>query len=124
VRAFNRGLAALLQLSLVVGSVAVFGQDTGGGVMLTISNDTSDNLLVTIYDLGTSPRQLVLSDRPIYGNASITISITQGASGTGHLSWTAMSQDRDMRTCGHDDKAGLNDGDTVSVHAGDDCGTG
>jgi hypothetical protein len=27
-----------------------------------------------------------------------------------------------MRSCGHDDKAGLNDGDTVNVQADNDCG--
>jgi hypothetical protein len=94
----------------------------GGGVMITIRNDTTDNLLVTVYDMGASPRQQVLSDRPLYGNASLTVSITQDASGKGHLWWRAMSLDRDMRQCGHDDTADLNDGDTVNVSAGDDCG--
>ena len=117
---FNRGAAALIYLLLSLGCLSAFGQE-GGGVMLTISNDTSDNLLVTIYDLGASPRQQVLSNRPIYGNASITVSITEDDSGTGHLWWTAMSLDRDMRKCGHDEKANLNDGDTVNVYADSDC---
>jgi len=115
-----RRAVALACLLLASGCPSVFGQE-GGGVMLTISNDTSNNLLVTIYDLGASPRQQVLSRRPLYGNASITVSITQDASGRGHLWWTAMSLDRDMRKCGHDDKADLNDGDTVNVYADSDC---
>jgi hypothetical protein len=116
----SRRAAALAYLLLSLGCLSVFGQE-GGGVMLTISNDTSDNLLVTIYDLGSSPRQQILSNRPIYGNASITVSITEDTSGKGHLWWAAMSLDRDMRKCGHDDKANLNDGDTVNVYADGDC---
>jgi hypothetical protein len=119
--ALNRLAAALASLMLSLGSLSVFGQQ-GGGVMLTISNDTSNNLLVTVYDMGTSPRQQVLSSRLINGNGSITISVTQDTSGTGHVWWTAMNLDRDMRKCGHDDKANLNDGDTVNVYVDGDCG--
>jgi hypothetical protein len=118
--AVNRRAVAIAYLLLSLGCLSASGQE-GGGVMLTISNDTSDNLLVTIYDLGSSPRQQVLSSRALYGNASITISITQDASGKGHLWWTAMNLDRDMRKCGHDDKANLNDGDTVNVYVDSDC---
>jgi hypothetical protein len=118
-RAFRHRLAALVFTLLSSSSFSAFGQD--GGVTLTISNDTSDILLVSIYDLGSSPRQQILANRPIYGGASLTVSITEDESGKGHLWWSAMTQDRDMRTCGHDDKAGLNDGDTVSVYAGGDC---
>jgi hypothetical protein len=37
------------------------------------------------------------------------------------LSWTAITQDPDMRMCGHNDKPNLNDGDTVHVQADGDC---
>ena len=117
----KRPTAALACLLLAFGCHSVIGQE-GGGVMITIRNDTTENLLVTIYDMGTSPRQQVLSDRPLYGNASLTVSITQDASGKGHLWWRAMSLDRDMRQCGHDETSDLSDGDTVNVSASDDCG--
>jgi hypothetical protein len=112
------GTFACLLLSL--SSLSALGQQ-GGGVMLTISNNTSNNLLVTVYDMGTSPRQQVLSSRLINGNGSITVSVTQDTSGRGHVWWTAMNLDRDMRQCGHDDKADLNDGDTVNVFVDGDC---
>ena len=118
--AFKRQAVALVYSILSFGSLSVFAQ-TGGGITLTINNNTSDNLLVTIYDVGVSPRQTILSNRPIYGNASITVSISEDASGSGHVRWTAMSQDPDMRMCGHEDKANLNNGDTVSVYADGDC---
>jgi hypothetical protein len=117
----NAIVAAAAVLICALTSLTADAQE-GGGVMITIRNDTTDNLLVTIYDMGTSPRQQVLSDRPLYGNASLTVSITQDASGKGHLWWRAMSLDRDMRQCGHDETSDLNDGDTVNVSAGDDCG--
>jgi hypothetical protein len=80
-RAFNRRFAALAYLLLSLGSLSVFGQE--GGVMLTISNDTSDNLLVSIYDLGTSTRRQILSNRPIYGNASSDCAGTQSRDDAG-----------------------------------------
>jgi hypothetical protein len=118
--AFKPQAAAFVYSILSLGSLSVFGQ-TDGGITLTINNNTSDNLLVTIYDLGVSPRQTILSNRAIYGNASITVSISEGASGSGHVLWTAMSQDSDMRMCGHEDKTNLKNGDVVSVYADGDC---
>jgi len=119
-RAFHRLTIALACLLFAFRSPAVLG---GDGLMITINNDSSDNLLVTVYDRSTTPPQRVDSRTPIYGNASISVSITADSSGHGHLSWTAMTIDHDMRMCGHSDKANLNDGDTVNVHADSDCAT-
>jgi hypothetical protein len=89
------------------------------GLMITIKNDTSDNLYVTAYDRNTN--QMVLASRAIYGSASLTITISADASGQGNLSWTARTIDQDMHMCGQNDKPNLNDGDTVQVHADYDC---
>jgi hypothetical protein len=99
-------------------SVAALAQDA---FTITISNDTSDNLLVTVYDQSTNPPNLVISRRPLYGNASIAVLVGEDGSGRGHLYWSAMSLDSDMRMCGHSDKPNLNDGDTVRVYADSDC---
>jgi hypothetical protein len=112
------GTRPRLSLFLVLASQLVFGQD--GTLMITINNDTSDNLLVTAYDRSTT--QQILAGRPIYGNASISVAIIADGSGRGRLSWTAMSIDRDMRMCGHGESSNLSDGDSVNVHADDDCG--
>jgi hypothetical protein len=117
--AFNRRTVALVSLFLSLGSLSVFGQ--AGTITLTINNNTSDPLLVSVYDMGASPRQQLLANRAIYGNASVTVSVTQDDSGKGHVQWTAMNQDPDMRMCGHDDKTDLNDGDTVNVYTDGDC---
>jgi hypothetical protein len=102
----------------LLGSTAVLGD---GGLMITLLNDSSDNLFVTAYDQGTQPPQPLVSNREIYGNASMTISISAGRQGHGHLSRSAVTADRDMRKCGQDDNRHLNDGDTVKVHADGDC---
>jgi hypothetical protein len=119
-RTLNRPTIALGFLTFwLICSSASGGDDI---LTITIYNNTSDNLLVTVYDQNTSPAQRVLSTTAIYGNASLPVSISPDGSGMGHLSWTAMTIDHDMRKCGHNDKSGLNDGDIVNVHADSDCG--
>jgi hypothetical protein len=117
-RPLDRSVRALALLFLLSGGSAVFG---GDGLMITINNDTPDGLLVTVYDRNASPPQQILSSTAIYGNASIPVSITADGSGRGHLSWIAITADRDMRRCGRGDRSGLNDGDTVNVHADGNC---
>jgi hypothetical protein len=105
--------------------IGLSGSSARGGddvLTITIDNNSSDNLLVTVYDQNTTPPQRVLSTTEIYGSASISVSISPDASGMGHLSWNAMTMDHDMRRCGHNDKPNLSDGDTVNVHADNDCG--
>jgi len=114
--ALNRVVITLACLLIGFGSVPALGQQ---GLMITITNDTSDAIYVTAYDRNAN--QMVLSSRPIYGSASITISISADATGQGHLSWTATTIDRDMHRCGRNDKPNLNDGDNVNVHADSDC---
>jgi protein-L-isoaspartate O-methyltransferase len=117
--AFHRIIVALACLSLALGLTAALASD---GVMITVNNDSSDNLFVTVYDRNTSPPQQVLSHTALYGNASISVSIAADKSGHGRLSWTAITNDHDMRKCGHDQRrSNLNEGDTVNVHADGDC---
>jgi hypothetical protein len=105
-------------LLLGLAGASAFGAD---GATITIVNDSTDSVFVTIYDLNTAPPQKVLSRASLYGSASITVVISTDDSGHGHLSWTAMTIDPDMRMCGQKDKPGLNDGDTVRVRADGDC---
>jgi hypothetical protein len=93
----------------------------GDGLSITISNNTTKDLVVTIYDLNANRGARVLSGERINSFASITVTIAQDASGRGHVRWTATSGGHDDRTCGHHDKPGLNDGDTVHVYANSPC---
>jgi hypothetical protein len=92
-----------------------------GGLSLTLQNDSSDNLLVSVYDQNTQPPSAVLANREIYGNASLSITLTAGNGGHGHLSWTAVTVSTDARRCGHGEARHLNDGDTVNVHTVGGC---
>jgi hypothetical protein len=116
-RARHRLTITLASLWFGLGGVSAFGE----GLIITISNDTSDSIYVTAYDQNSNPPQMVLASRPIYGSASITVSITRDSSGQGHLSWTATTIDRDIHMCSHNDRPNLNDGDTVNVQADSDC---
>jgi hypothetical protein len=82
-RDFHRLTIALAYLLLSFRSLADIG---GDGLKITVNNDSSDNLLVTVYDQSTTPPQRVVSRTPIYGNASISVSITIDSRGHGHLS--------------------------------------
>jgi hypothetical protein len=109
---------ALLGCTVLACAHTSVGQGT---VTIHVLNDTTDNLEVTLYDRNLRRHQLVLSGQVIYGNASIATTISADSSGQGHVSWKAMTTDRDMRKCGHHDKGGLNDGDTVHVWANGNC---
>jgi hypothetical protein len=116
-------MRALLRLLLgcAVLALAQSPASASGGVTVHIQNDSVDSLSVTLYDRNVSRRQPVLSGQIINGNASISITLSANASGQGHLSWKAATVDPDMRRCGHQDNPGLNDGETVRVHADAAC---
>ena len=115
-RVLKQALLACIAVSCA--HTSVLGQGT---VTIHVLNDTTDNLEVTLYDRNLRRHQMVLSGQVIYGNASIATTISADSSGQGHVSWKAITTDRDMRKCGHHEKAGLNDGDTVHVWANDSC---
>jgi hypothetical protein len=92
-----------------------------GSVTIHLANDSTDNLLVTLYDRNLKRHQVVLSGQVIYGNASISTTISADATGQGHVYWTAITTDRDMRQCGHSEKRGVNDGETIHVTADGSC---
>jgi hypothetical protein len=117
---FGRPTRTLLCGLLLAMSTSAPG-DSGLGV--TINNNTTRDLLVTVYDLNSNPTVRVLSNQLINGYASLSVQLMADASGLGHLSWTAITPDRDMRRCGRREQTGLNDGDTVNVYVDTDCGT-
>ena len=115
-----RALVRLL-VGCAVLALAQSPASAAGGVTIHVLNDTVDSLSVTLYDRNFGRKQPVVSGQIINGNASISITLTANASGQGHLSWKAATVDPDMRRCGHHDNPGLNDGETVRVHADAAC---
>jgi hypothetical protein len=117
-RTFNHSMSILVPafLLLLTGGSAIGGD----GVNVTISNNTTSELRVTVYDLNTQPARSVVSNYTINGFGSIIVAIAPDDSGQGHLSWTATA-DGTTRECGHHDKPHLNDTDVVHVYANSEC---
>lgn len=107
---------ALLAAAALCGSAAL-----ADNVVVTINNGSTNNLLVTVYDMNMDPPAKVMSNSLINSNASLTVLLTVDSSGQGHLSWTAATRDSDMRSCGNGEKQGLNNEDSVTVDASSSC---
>jgi hypothetical protein len=108
-------------LAILAGALAHDSTLADGILTVHVLNDTPDNVIVTIYDRNLRRHQKIISGQVIYGNASIGTSITADASGQGHVFWTAMTTDRDMRHCGRGDRPQVNDGQTLHVKADGPC---
>ncbi len=113
-RAFGAGTL----VACLLASGAALADD---GVPIKIMNDGTSDILVTVYDLNTNPRRIVVAGQRINGFSTVPISVTAGPDGLGHVSWTATSVDRDTRLCGHEDMRNVATDALVHVHADTDC---
>jgi len=112
---------ALGALSLVlIGAMAL----AGDGVNLKITNDSIIDVFVTVQDLNTNPKVVVLDHQRINGFVTVPLSVSAGASGRANISWTAIRVDSSDRRCGHATVTGLDDDANVNVHANSECGAG
>jgi hypothetical protein len=117
-RKFGRSAVILGSLlSLLVGATAA-GDDM---VAIRISNDDTDDILVTVYDMNAEPPGAVIVRQRINGFAWIPLSVAAGAGGTGHVRWTATSAVPGLRRCGHHGSRGLGNDDSVPVFADSPC---
>ncbi len=92
----------------------------GEGVEVKITNDGTEDIVVTVYDLSTEPRKAVLSNVRINGFTSLPISLTGDANGKADLSWTATSIDQVSPKCGHAETV-VSNAASVNVHADSAC---
>jgi hypothetical protein len=104
-------------LTMLVSATAV-GDDM---VAIRISNDGTDDIVVTVYDMNTEPPGAAVARQRINGFAWIPVSVIAGAAGMGHVRWTATSAKAGLRRCGHQDKRGLGNDDSVQVFADSPC---
>ncbi|HEY0745914.1 MAG TPA: hypothetical protein VGD63_04385 [Steroidobacteraceae bacterium] len=116
-----QSLLGRLPLVLVLALSARTSALGAGTLTIRVANDTVDNLVVTLDDRNLDSHQTVLSGQVIYSNASIVTWISADGSGQGNVYWSAMTTDREMRHCGHHSEQGINDGDTIRVHADGPC---
>jgi hypothetical protein len=119
-RITHKGLLMAGLPLLLVSAAAVGGLN---GVDVTIANDTTQDVVVTVYDTSLRPNGIVLLHERINGFTRIPVSLSADDSGRANLAWTAVSTDNRSRKCGHAEKVGLSDSASVNVHADADCGS-
>jgi hypothetical protein len=118
-RIFHKSLLLSCAPLLLVSAAALGGLN---GVDVTITNDGTEDVVVTVYDTSTRPRSVVMSHERINGFTRIPVSLSPDESGRGNIAWTAVSADSSNRKCGHASTQGLTDSASVQVHADGDCG--
>ena len=112
--------ALLFAAPLLLAATTAFG---GDGVDVTITNDSTEDLVVTLYDESIGPNAVVLAHAHISGFTSIPVSVSPDASGHASVSWTATTTDSNFRRCGHQDAVQLGDSGALTVHADSNCGS-
>jgi hypothetical protein len=107
-------------------TLMLFGAITlaGDGVNLSITNDSINEVFVTVHDMNTNPSVTVLDHQRINGFATIPLSVSADATGRANISWTAIRADALDRRCGHATRKGLDNDANVNVHADSDCAAG
>jgi hypothetical protein len=108
--------AALILALLLVGPAL-----GGEGVQVKITNDGTQDIIVTVYDMNATPRAILLQNARINGFTSVPVSAIADATGRANLSWTASSVDATSAKCGHDETSGLGNDSAVNVHADSSC---
>ncbi len=91
------------------------------GIALNIKNDGIQDILVTVYDLGTNPPTPVMQHTRLNGFSSAPITVSSDDVGRANVSWTAVTVDSDFRRCGHGKRRGVRDGASVRVRAHSHC---
>ena len=102
----------------LIGSTAL----AGDGVNFKITNDGIVDIFVTVYDMNTRPRSVVVDHQRVNGFTTIPVSASADATGRANISWTAIGVDSRDRHCGHAVQRGLDNDASVNVHVDSDCG--
>src|ERR1700723_4516992 len=94
--------ALILALPLLMIGTALGGE----GLQVKITNDGTQDIVVTVYDMNAQPRAILLQNARINGFTSVPVSAIGDAAGRANLSWTATSTDAASPRCGHDNTLG------------------
>ena len=115
----NYGVLTLLGASLLAPGID-FTAPTAD-VAVAITNNSTANIVVTVYDMNTNSHRPVLANQTIYGFSSVPVSLTADAAGKGHVLWTASSHAAETALCGHGNQSGLTQHDAVEIHVDSSC---
>ena len=88
---------------------------------IRVYNDTSDEIVVTIYDMNATPPGPVRMRQIIDGFAWIPASVTPGLQGNGHVRWSAETTGTSFHRCGHAERRGLANDAMLHVFTDSDC---
>jgi hypothetical protein len=102
----------------MVGAAALGG---GEGVEVNITNDGTEDIVVTVYDLNVGPNAAILSHARINGFTTVPVTVAPGATGMAKLSWRAVTADSNGRKCGRGDQVSVADSSALNVHADSSC---
>jgi hypothetical protein len=116
----TRQLAILIAAPLVLAAGSAYAGG-GEGVAVKVTNDGTEDLIVTVYDDSLGPHAVVLAHAHINGFTTVPVELSPNASGRAKVSWTAMSTDANFRKCGHADEVEVGDESSISVHADSSC---
>jgi hypothetical protein len=116
-RGHIRAVIILVALPPVLLGTALGGE----GVQVKVTNDGTQDIVVTVYDMNAEPKRIVLQNARINGFTSVPISAIADATGRANLSWTATSTDAASPKCGHADTVTLGNDSAVNVHADSSC---
>lgn len=108
------GIAPLL---LLAASTAC----SDNGVAVNVTNDGTEDIVVTIYDNTVGPDAVVLAHSRINGFTTVPVSVSPDASGKANLSWTAVSADAGSRKCGHQNGVRVGDSASLRVYTDSSC---
>jgi hypothetical protein len=100
---------------------ASFKSAGADGMPVQITNNGTEEVEVTVYDMNTQTHQPVLAHERLYGFSSVLVSLTADASGTGHVLWTATTHENGAVRCGRANTAGLTPDASVDVYADAAC---
>jgi hypothetical protein len=114
--AYPHSRLGVLALTLL-GAIAL----AGDGVNFKITNDGIVDIFISVYDMNTKPRSVVVDHQRLNGFTSIPAAASADATGRANISWTAISVDSRDRHCGHAVQRGLDNDASVNVRVDSGC---
>jgi hypothetical protein len=93
----------------------------GDGVEVNITNDGTEDIVVTVYDMNIGPNAVILSHARLNGFTTVPVTVAPGETGMANLSWTAVTADSTERKCGRADHVSVADSSSLDVHADSTC---
>ncbi len=112
----KQGLALMFGIAPLLLATTAFADD----VPVNITNDGTDAIMVTVYDMSVRPRAKIFSQR-VNGFATIPVNVSSDSTGRANIAWTAVTVDPSERKCGHAVREGLGTSSAVNVHATENC---